>query len=223
LTSSQGTQPVYIYQERYSRQLPLVGPDRQRTLEGLTVAVVGLGGLGSFAALELAHLGIGKLLLIDPDRIEESNLNRLLGAGPGDVGRYKVEVYRDFIRNVAPPTDCQALAANVTATEALEALKAADVVLGCVDNHGARLVLNAFCLQHGLPYIDAGTGVRLGQEEQVHAGGQVQLALAGAGCLQCRGFINAQQAAFDLATPGQQASERERGYGTGQPAPSVCI
>ena len=66
------------------------------------VVIVGLGGLGSFAAVECARLGIGALILIDPDRVEASNLNRLVAATDADVGRAKVDVYAALVHSISP-------------------------------------------------------------------------------------------------------------------------
>src|SRR5579859_4076223 len=68
----------FLVSDRHSRQVPLLGSDTQAVLAQSTVVIVGVGGLGSFAALECAHLGVGALVLIDPDTIEMSNLNRLV-------------------------------------------------------------------------------------------------------------------------------------------------
>ncbi|PKW15050.1 HesA/MoeB/ThiF family protein [Saccharopolyspora spinosa] len=208
--------------ERHARQLPLLGAEVQDALAKAAVAVVGLGGLGSFVASELAYLGVGRLVLVDPDRVEEHNLNRLIGARHDDVGRPKVDVFREVLERAAPATAIDAVTAPMLAPDALEQLKAVDLLLGCVDNHGARLTLNHLAVRYLIPFLDAGTGVRLAPEG-AHFGGQVQLVVPGTGCLECRGFIDPRRAAFDLATPETRAYERAHGYGTEEPAPSVIF
>jgi molybdopterin/thiamine biosynthesis adenylyltransferase len=209
---------------RHSRQLSLLGVSTQEALSKARVAVVGVGGLGSFVTLELAHLGVGHVTLIDPDRIELSNLNRLIGATPDDVGRYKVDVFRELIERLAPATTVTAVAAPLLDSSALDHAKAADLLLGCVDGHGARLSLNHLSIRYLIPLIDAGTGARLGTDSlAARLGGQVQVVAPGVGCLECRGFIHAQRAAYDLAPPAVQDYERSRGYGTEDPAPSVIF
>ena len=209
---------------RHSRQLPLLGPATQEAFSKARIAVVGLGGLGSFVTLELAYLGVGHLTLIDPDRIELSNLNRLIGAGPQDVGRYKVDVFRELIERVAPNVGVTAVAAPILDDTALDHAKTADLLLGCVDGHGARLSLNHLSIRYLIPLIDAGTGARPGTDSgSGKLGGQVQVVAPGFGCLECRGFIHAQRAAYDLAPPGVQEYERTHGYGTEETAPSVIF
>lgn len=214
----------FLASDRHNRQVPLLGSGAQAALANSTVVIVGLGGLGSFVALECAHLGIGNLILIDRDTVELSNLNRLLGATEADVDRPKVEVFEALVKGISPAATVTPVCAHVLSDEALRAAKQGDVILGCVDNHGARLVLNQFAVQYMIPFLDAGTGARLGPDHSLtHAGGQVQVVLPGLGCLECRGFIDARQAASDLASADARQQELNRGYGTEDPAPSVVF
>ncbi|MGH3871804.1 MAG: HesA/MoeB/ThiF family protein [Pseudonocardiaceae bacterium] len=223
-TPSSAAEQVHPLQERHSRQLPLLGTPTQEALSKARIAIVGVGGLGSFVALELAYLGVGHLTLIDPDRVETSNLNRLIGADPGDVGRHKVEVFQELIGRVAPKVAVTAVAAPLLDSGSLNHAKAADLLLGCVDGHGARLSLNHLSVRYLIPLIDAGTGARLGSDSSAaKLGGQVQVVAPGAGCLECRGFIDPQRAAYDLAPPQMQEYERSHGYGTAEAAPSVIF
>lgn len=208
----------------HQRQEPILGLEGQRALQSATVAVIGVGGLGSFVSLELAHLGVGGLVLIDPDVIEVSNLNRLLNAGASDEGRSKVEFYKDLIEHTSSEVNVTAVAASIMEENSLSLAKQSDLLVGCVDNHGARLVLNHLATRFLLPLIDGGSGIRLSEDGGLVAmGGQVQVVVPGAGCLECRGFVDAQKAAFDLAPPEFQQYEREHGYGTNDPAPSVVF
>jgi molybdopterin-synthase adenylyltransferase len=216
--------PARSPEARHSRQIPLLGASAQEAFSKARVAVVGLGGLGSFVSLELAYLGAGHLILVDPDRVESSNLNRLIGAGPEDIGRYKVDVFSELIERVAPKVEVTALPVPLLDSVALEHAKTADLLLGCVDGHGARLSLNHLSIRYLIPLIDAGTGARPGTDTlAAKFGGQVQVVAPGLGCLECRGFIHAQQAAYDLAPPEVQEYERAHGYGTDEPAPSVIF
>jgi hypothetical protein len=208
---------------RHGRQLPLMGTAAQARLGKSRAIVVGLGGLGSFVCLELAHLGIGSLVLVDPDRVEVSNLNRLIGVSESDIGRYKVEVFAKLIQRLAPEIDVIPLPMSILDPVPLAAAKSCDILLGCVDNHGARLVLNQLAAQYIIPYVDAGTGARQhpSRPDSWQVGGQLQVLMPGLGCLECREFIDPARAAFDLAPPEVQAYEREHGYGTDLLAPSV--
>ncbi|MFF8866030.1 ThiF family adenylyltransferase [Streptomyces sp. NPDC015139] len=146
---------------KHQRQQAVLGTDGQRALTQSTIAVIGLGGLGSFVTLELAHLGVGRLILIDPDVIEVSNLNRLLGAGMAENGRRKVEFYKDVASGVSPATEVVPVGASILQEDALSRAKEADLLVGCVDNHGARLILNQLAIRYLLPLVDGGAGITL--------------------------------------------------------------
>lgn len=211
--------------ERYQRQTLFFGSLTQKKLARSTVAIVGLGGLGSFVALQLAHLGVGHLILIDPDRVERTNLNRLLGAKEDDIGLHKVAVYEQMIRKISEATQVTALPLSLIDREdhtAIDYAKGADIIVGCVDNDGARLILNQLAARYLIPLVDGGTGIHLPEgDEPPVVGGQVQVVLPGSGCLECRGYIHPQRAQFDLAPVASQKEARLRGYGTDEVAPSV--
>jgi molybdopterin/thiamine biosynthesis adenylyltransferase len=209
---------------RYQRQVLFFGEEVQRLLSRLTVGVVGDSGLGSHVVMQLAHLGVGHLLLIDPQRIEETNLNRLLGVGTWAVGQPKVTVYQKLIERISPATRVTALPVELLSETGMNYAKGADILMGCVDNHGARLILNQLANRYLIPLIDGGTGINLpgGSHKALTVGGQVQVVLPGAtSCLECRGAINMHRAHFDLLPEADQAIERSLGYGTDETAPSV--
>src|SRR5713226_6131571 len=89
--------------ERYKRQ-SFLGQDSNKTLENCIAAVIGLGGGGSHLVQQLAHLGLGNFLLVDPDRVEESNLNRLVGATAKDAAKRlrKTVVANRLIKGINP-------------------------------------------------------------------------------------------------------------------------
>jgi hypothetical protein len=223
VTSSATLGSPFRLKERHLRQAPLLGTATQEILAQSTALVVGLGGLGSFASLELAHLGFGHLVLVDPDRVELTNLNRLVAAPQSKIGEFKVNVYAEAIAAIAPATVVTTYPVSILDDAALAVAKGCDILLGCVDSHGARLILNRLAVQFMLPLVDAGTGARRKDSttKEWNVGGQVQAVLPNIGCLECRGFIDPARAAYDLASPEMQEFERDHGYGTGEPAPSV--
>lgn len=224
-TSNRGMKRGKPVDERFHRQALFFGSATQHALARSTVAVVGLGGLGSLVATQLAHLGIGHLILIDPDHVERSNLNRLFGTGPADLGRAKVEVYAEIIKRISETTQVTALPLSLldrADQKALDFARGADVIAGCVDNDGARLILNQIAVRYLIPLVDGGSGIHLDAASLVQAaGGQVQRVLPGSGCLECRGYINPQRVHFDLAPAAFQEDARTHGYGTDAVAPSV--
>ena len=211
--------------KRFDRQLPLLGSEGQARLRGANVVVVGLGGLGSHAVQQLAYLGVGRILGIDPDRVDVTNLNRLVGATPEDAraGRTKVEVMRRMVTGIAPGTEFEGHEVSVMSKAALAALADADLVLGCVDLEGVRLVLTEYCAAYEVPYIDAATDVVT--DGGLEYGGRVVSCTSDAGCLVCTGELDAAEAGDDLAGPAEREA-RDRIYGVpaaqlGRSGPSV--
>ena len=108
--------------ERFARQVLMFGEEGQRKIEAQDVGIVGLGGLGSHVAQALAYLGVRRFLLVDDDRIEETNLNRVAGANPQDIGGLKVDVARDLILRINEQAEAIALPENLRTRRALELL-----------------------------------------------------------------------------------------------------
>ncbi|HEX7122031.1 MAG TPA: molybdopterin-synthase adenylyltransferase MoeB [Gemmatimonadaceae bacterium] len=140
---------------RYSRHLllPEFGEEGQRRLKASTVAIVGMGGLGAPAAIYLAAVGVGTLRLIDPDRVDASNLQRQVLYGDRDVGRGKVEVARERLAALNPHVVLEGHAVALTSANALELLSGADVVLDGTDNFPTRYLVNDACVMLGVPNV----------------------------------------------------------------------
>ena len=142
--------------ERYARQLGLIGVEGQERLAESTVLVAGVGGVGSAAALYLAAAGVGRLILVDRDAVEESNLNRQVLYEEGDVGRSKVRVAAERLRRLNPDIRVEPYELDVR-SEAIEALvEEADVVLDCLDNWESRLRLDECAWRHAKPLVHGG-------------------------------------------------------------------
>ena len=126
----------------------------QLALHKATVAVCGLGGGGGYVAEILARTGVGKFILIDGDCFEDSNRNRQIGALGSTLGRLKVEVMAERLRDVSPWVSVSAHPAFI-GPETADLLSGADVVCDCVDGDNKR-VLNALCRDRGVPYCTGG-------------------------------------------------------------------
>jgi molybdopterin-synthase adenylyltransferase len=99
--------------ERHDRQLRAWGLTGQLQLARTRVVVIGVGGTGSHVAVQLAHLGVSDLTLVDPDTVEESNLSRIIGSTADDVGRHKVDVIADVVARINPLARVERLCSNV--------------------------------------------------------------------------------------------------------------
>ena len=127
----------------------------------ISAAVVGCSGTGSVVIEQLARLGVGRLVLIDPDVVEEKNLNRILNSTREDANekRAKVHVLADAIRRMGVVQEVVPLQENLASSEAIRAVADCDVIFGCVDSVEGRHILNRIATFYVLPYFDI--GVRL--------------------------------------------------------------
>jgi len=208
---------------RYHRQILALGAEGQSCLKAASVAIVGLGGLGSHVAQQLAYLGVGELILVDHDVVETSNLNRLIGATPGDVRRPKVKVAERLIKAISPDARVRAFRENLASTTPLETLRTVSLLVGCTDTEGSRLILNELAKAYLLPYIDCGVGITVDDGIITSIGGRVMTILPDGPCLLCAQEIDRGTALQDLETEAQHAARRRAGYVTGAvvPEPSV--
>lgn len=204
-----------------ARQVLAWGNLGQSRLTTAHVAIVGAGGTGSQVALQLAHLGIGRLTFVDFDTVETSNLSRLLGSTPADVGRSKVEVLASAVHAVNPGLAVRTLAASVIDLDPV-LLADVDVVVCATDGHGSRALLTEVAQQYLVPVVDLGVDV-IPTDGAVQAGGQVRILRPGRGCLHCAGMLDPALVREEYLTHDQRAEEERRGYlrGVSAPAPAV--
>ncbi|MGN6816545.1 MAG: TOMM precursor leader peptide-binding protein [Solirubrobacterales bacterium] len=128
----------------------------QARLEQSAVAVLGIGGLGGWSALALAGCGIGKMLLLDGDRIELSNLNRQVVYGEGDIGRLKVEAAAERLASLNSDLELDLRPVRIESeADVGSAIAGYDVVIDAVDSpaHDIEHWVNRACFQAGIPYI----------------------------------------------------------------------
>ncbi|MCA1810725.1 MAG: HesA/MoeB/ThiF family protein [Halobacteriales archaeon] len=160
-------------EDRFARQLPVIGADGQRCLRDGRVLVVGLGGLGCPAALYLAGAGVGTLGLMEFDRVEASNLHRQLLYAAADVGRPKVEAARDRLLALAPDLKVRL---HPEAFRAGASVAGYDVALSCTDDVEAQYALNDACQRAGIPLVHAAVSSWEGELAVFQPGGP---------CLRC--------------------------------------
>ena len=140
---------------RYSRHimLPEVGTEGQERLKAARVLLVGAGGLGSPAALYLAAAGIGTLGVVDFDTIDLTNLQRQVLYGTDDVGRPKLETAQRRLRQVNPHVTIEPHETRLSAANALELVRAHDLVVDGTDNFTTRYLVNDACVLTGKPNV----------------------------------------------------------------------
>ncbi len=139
---------------RYSTQEMIIGKEGQEALARATVAIVGLGALGSLSSQLLARAGIGKLIIIDRDYIELSNLHRQF-FNEEDVGEPKAVVVESQIKKINSKIKIEACFDNLDYTNAEKILERASLILDCTDNLETRFLINDVALKHKIPFVYA--------------------------------------------------------------------
>lgn len=173
--------------ERHVRQ-SFLGPHSEEILAHTEVTIVGLCGGGSHLAQQLAHIGVGRFNLVDFDRADVSNSNRMVGLDAAAAERKdrKVDVIRERILAIQPGAQVAIFAAAWQ--EVSDSLKFSDVIFGAVDSYRARDELERFARRFLIPYLDLGMDVH-GDQVPYTITGQVILSVPEGPCLRCFGFI----------------------------------
>lgn len=140
---------------RYSRHLviPEVGPQGQQRLREAGVLIVGAGGLGSPVSMYLAAAGVGRLGLVEFDRVEESNLQRQVLFGQSDIGLSKLEVALRRLGDINPLVEIAAYPTRIEAGNAMELVRDYDIVVDGSDNFPTRYLVNDACVLAGKPNV----------------------------------------------------------------------
>lgn len=143
------------------RHAQAFGARTTRRLRGLSVAVIGCSGTGSIVIEQLFRLGVGRLVIVDPDVVKDLNLNRILNTTAADVTakRPKVEVLHDTIIKVGLGTEVLPIARTLFDPETIAAVADCDVIFGCVDSAEARFLINRIAAFYVLPYFDVGVAL----------------------------------------------------------------
>ena len=140
---------------RYSRHILLneIGVEGQERLLGAHALIIGMGGLGSPAALYLAASGVGRLTLCDHDAVDYSNLQRQIIHRTGMVGQPKVVSAQAALRDINPEIECVALPIRADEVHLHNLIAQADIVLDCCDNFDTRYAVNRVCLALRKPLV----------------------------------------------------------------------
>jgi molybdopterin/thiamine biosynthesis adenylyltransferase/rhodanese-related sulfurtransferase len=143
--------------DRYARQtiLPEVGAAGQARLRAARVLVIGAGGLGSAVLQYLAAAGVGRLVIVDHDRVEESNLHRQPIYRMSEVGMAKAQAARHALLAANPEVRVDAVCERLTPANAARLIAEADVVVDAADSFAATYLASDVCLRAGKPLVSA--------------------------------------------------------------------
>jgi ThiF family len=202
--------------QAFDRNVRAFGGGVQAVLGDLRVGVVGCGGTGSAVAEQLVRLGVRHFQLFDADALSESNVTRVYGSTPQDIGRPKVDVLADHLAAIAPDVEVSSLASLITVESTARHLSTCDAVFGCTDDNAGRLVLSRLAYYYLVPVFDCGV-VLSSDAENLLTGinGRVTILGPPGACLICRGRIDLQRAATEVLTPEERERRVDEGYAPG--------
>jgi molybdopterin/thiamine biosynthesis adenylyltransferase len=132
----------------FKRQIKLWGDDTQNSLKTKSIAIIGAGGLGNSLGMMLGSSGIGKIYIVDFDRVAIHNIHRQFSFTLADKGKFKSEVLRDFILARNPFVEVEAIVGSFTQFD-----KDVDLILDATDNFQTRAEIDRYAKLHNLPWI----------------------------------------------------------------------
>lgn len=214
----------HVSYDLFDRNVRAFGHQIQNTIGGITAAIVGAGGTGSSTAEQLARLGVRSFILIDPKDLSESNLTRVYGSTPADIGRPKVDVLADHLERIAPGIKVVRIRGSVTTEAVAQILRGADVVFGCTDDNAGRLRLSRLPYFYLTPVIDC--GVRIDSDvNDILSGifGRVTVIHPGTACLVCRDRIDFARAEAEVRSAEEQTRLVQEGYAPALPGVEPAV
>lgn len=229
----------YSYQGMYDRQSRLFGDAGQALLVRQKIGVIGAGGVGSIVIEQLARLGVGKIVVIDPERLEESNLSRIVGSKQKDTklwssrllvkirhnlakAKYKVDIAKRHAKEARPELDIETYIKTEMEPTVAATLLDCDYLFLAADSMQSRLVYNAIAHQYLIPGAQMGVKIQVNKESGIVIDSFVAYRplVPGRGCLWCNGLILSDKLQEEGTQPEQLKRQR---YVDGDdiPAPSV--
>lgn len=205
---------------QFDRNIRWLGEEGQKAISETQLAICGVGGIGSIVVAQARGLGFRKITLIDHDRVEETNLNRLVGACKKDVGKFKVDIMKRDIERYDSGIQVMAYPVNVQSDEAHRAIIDSDLVINALDDDAGRMEVQLLSARYLKPLLDLGAGIILGEDRKTvkSMGGQVIFYIPGGACLVCQGLDPSKIVSRDI-----RELQRSVGYvqGTNETPPSV--
>jgi len=198
----------------FDRHALLLGEEGRKYLYNLTGVIVGLGGIGSMTAVELAHSGFGTLVLVDHDILEESNRPRVIGSKPSDVKNKtaKVDIAHRYISEYMPECNVrtyQNLVENITVRE--ELINADFIVVG-TDNAKSRAYVNEICQRYYVPILDLGVEFNTSERKVINEVGKINLVMPGTPCLWCTAHVTSEMILAEELPEHEARKRAQEGY-----------
>ena len=161
---------------------------------------------------QLARLGVGDLLIVDPDTIEDTNITRVYGSGPHTVGLPKATSLAEHVGRIAPTVTVRGLVGTITERNIAAQLTDRDIIFGCTDDNAGRLILSRLSSFYLIPVVDSGVLLSSHHGELLGIDGRVTVLAPGYPCLVCRNRIDLRRAAAEQLDPEERRQRQDEGY-----------
>lgn len=209
--------------KRVQRLASQFSVESAQILAGSTVGIVGASGTGSPCIELLARAGVGKLIIIDPEVFEDSNLERVHGSEYDDIAARteKVLIAGRHAKAINPHCEVILIRGRIPQTEVVDQLVTCNLVLGCADLHSARVALSDLSLRYLIPTIDVGVAMEGADGKITGQVVQINRLFPGDPCVYCRQMVNSrlvQQELMSLVEKEQRKIEAKKAKEEGREA-----
>ena len=200
ITFNEQAYNTFQYKNTLRRTIETWGIHEQVKLDRIKIGIVGLGSVGSMVGENLARIGVGNIILIDYDKIEEHNLDRLLYATKKDIGKFKSDFFKNKIlqHSVNPDIKIKSIVQPIQSQSAFQETLDCDIIFSCVDKPLARDVLNHIAYAHLIPVIDGGVAVSKRYNQFYDARWGAHIVTYGHKCLLCRKQYTTSEVSMEL-------------------------
>lgn len=145
-----------MYKKRYNRNIPSINEEDMKILKTKTVAILGLGGLGGYVAEHIARIGVKKIIAVDKDIFDETNLNRQILSNEKNIGRKKSDIFSERIKLVNSEIDVEVFCNEFNKKNANYVLESADICIDGFDNMEGRLTAIEVCRKKNIAFVYGG-------------------------------------------------------------------
>lgn len=207
----------------FDRQVRAFGTDGQNMLRRLKVGVIGAGGTGSAVIEQLTRLGVGKLVIVDPDTLSDTNVTRVYGSTMNDIGAPKVDIARHHVDRIGLGTDVATRQGVVLEKAVAEELVHCDILFGCTDDNAGRILLARMPQAFLQLLVDCGVRIDSRAEELNEIYGRVSIVTPTSACLVCMEEINQERANAELLTEAEYEERVKEGYAPELKTPDPAV
>jgi molybdopterin/thiamine biosynthesis adenylyltransferase len=186
--------------EYLKRTVSIWGRQKHEMLCNMTIGIVGLGSVGSIVAETLARMGMRKLVLLDYDKVEKHNLDRLIGVNKKDIGKYKVDIISRSIKKSSTLSKVlvTSVSQSIADMEAYKKILDCDFIFCCADKPRARYILNHVAFSHLIPVVNGGILAEVSEEGLKFADWELSLNTPNRPCMQCLGAYKSSDVILEM-------------------------